>query len=141
MYLYSAVWIKLWLPWRFGEVEDEQGKDASWDELYTKTDAPLLARIGREVDVTAVSDPGCDQSSNAQHELLQRGDSTPNVGVSKFGLVSADSWVSDCTVSKRRYSQWNDHDKEANSQTGDAWTRKRVSQHSRRWRQSVHLPE
>lgn len=89
---------------RLGEEHDEDTEDDSGDVLDTQRDTPLPAVVVGEV-VAAESNPGRDESTDTQHELLEGGDTTTDAGVCKLGLVQRD-----------------DHDEETNTETSDGTT-------------------
>jgi hypothetical protein len=54
------------------------------------------------IGIHTVRDPCGGKSTNTQHELLERGDTTTNIGMRQLALVN-----------------WNDHDKNANTESGN----------------------
>lgn len=69
------------------EEEDEHGQDAGGDDLDAEGDAPLAVVGGVEADEGAPRDPGGGEGADAQHELLEGGDSAADAGVAELGLV------------------------------------------------------
>lgn len=73
-----------------GEEEDESGEQARGHDLDAQADAPLLIVRAVEADVGPVRDPGGHEGADAQHELLEGGDSASDAGVAELGLVEGD---------------------------------------------------
>jgi hypothetical protein len=72
--------------------------------LETEWQTPLS--LVMETNISAITDPPSNESSNPKHELLERCDCASNGRVGDFGLV-----------------QWNDHDQEADTYTCEPSTR------------------
>lgn len=83
-------------PRRFREEHDEHSEETGWDELNSQGYAPFITATSGDVRVGGIAHPTGDQGTDAQHELLQSGDSTTDIGMCEFGLIEG-----------------NDHDQEA----------------------------
>lgn len=72
------------------EEQDEGGEQARGRDLDAEADAPLVVVRAVEADVGPVRDPGGHEGADAQHELLEGGDSASDAGVAELGLVEGD---------------------------------------------------
>lgn len=80
------------------ENDNQHTQEDGGNNLDTQGYLPLGVVAGREAHVSAVGDPRSAQGSNTEHELLQCGDSTTDLGVTDLSLV-----------------QGNDHSQEADT--------------------------